>query len=109
MNRTHFCSVSVILACAFASASAFACKCAPDDWFVKNESHVEKMFEAADFIVHAKVVEFLDSENARIEILETFKRSYFPLHTVSIAGKKDPCAGRLQVGDEKIFISRMAQ
>lgn len=90
------------------SGAVWACKCFPDDWYLRNETRVQEMFDGADFIIHAKVVELIDSQNAKIEILETFKGASFHLDRVTASGGNDPCGASFRGGEEKIFISSMA-
>jgi hypothetical protein len=102
--RIHIQAASALLF-AVATANAVACSCYPIELLLeKNAAGLKRMRDNADHVVHARVVKVLDSGEAEIEILESFKSSS-ALHTIKAQGGDGAACGRgpFSNGEEGIF------
>jgi hypothetical protein len=91
---------------AVTAADVAACSCYPVHLLLeKDAAGLRRMRDHADHVVHARVAKVLDSDEAEIEILESFKPSSPPLRTVKAQRGDDATCGRgpFSNGEEGIF------
>lgn len=79
--------------------TATACSCAP----IEDETaRFDDLFTRADAIVHARVTGLLKDNEARIELIESFKGR--PTTLKAQTGDEGMCGTRFQIGQEAVFV-----
>lgn len=91
-------AVTLVLGLGLA-CTATACSCAR----IEDEKALfDDLFTRADAIVHAKVIGLLTDNEARIELIESFKGR--PTTLKAQNGDEGMCGIRFQIGEEAVFV-----